>query len=184
MELRGDTAALRALELSALDASNRALQTQIWALEDEARAASEAAAAAERLRTAWTQITDSLISEVKRIRGVMGGGSSPIPATQSAPSLLELVTKRAPMPKDAAGARFVTSSREGSYAPGPRSAVPGASAGAKVEGAGVFVRLESGAVWPIIPSTFMREEAFSIAMSLARPMMVGVKQVGTGWNDA
>lgn len=62
-------------------------------------------------------------------------------------------------------------------------AVPGASAGAKVEGAGVFVRLESGAVWPIIPSTFMREEAFSIAMALARPMMVGVKQVGTGWND-
>jgi len=62
-------------------------------------------------------------------------------------------------------------------------AVPGASAGAKVDGAGVFVRLESGAVWPIIPSTFMREEAFSIAMALARPMMVGVKQVGTGWND-
>ena len=30
MELRGDTAALRALELAALDASNRALQTQIW----------------------------------------------------------------------------------------------------------------------------------------------------------
>ena len=62
-------------------------------------------------------------------------------------------------------------------------AVPGASSGAKVDGAGVFVRLESGAVWPIIPSTFMREEAFSIAMALARPMMVGVKQVGTGWND-
>jgi hypothetical protein len=75
MELRGDTAALRALELAALDASNRSLQTQIWALEDEARAASEAAAAADRLRSAWTQITDSLISEVKRIRGVMGGGS-------------------------------------------------------------------------------------------------------------
>jgi hypothetical protein len=75
MELRGDTAALRALELAALDASNRALQTQIWALEDEAKAASEAAAAAEKLRTAWTQITDSLIAEVKRIRGVMGGGS-------------------------------------------------------------------------------------------------------------
>ncbi|MFO0286431.1 MAG: hypothetical protein ACK51C_09140, partial [Brevundimonas sp.] len=75
MELRGDTGALRALELAALDASNRSLQIQIWALEDEARAASEAAAAAERLRTAWTQITDSLISEVKRIRGVMGGGS-------------------------------------------------------------------------------------------------------------
>lgn len=62
-------------------------------------------------------------------------------------------------------------------------AVPGASAGAKVDGAGVFVRLESGAVWPIIPATFMREEAFAIAMAVARPMMVGVKQVGTGWND-
>lgn len=75
MELRGDTAALRALELATLDASNRALQTQIWALEDEAKAASEAAAAAEKLRSAWTQITESLIAEVKRIRGVMGGGS-------------------------------------------------------------------------------------------------------------
>lgn len=35
LELNGDTAALRALELQSLDESNRALQLRIWALEDE-----------------------------------------------------------------------------------------------------------------------------------------------------
>lgn len=35
LQLQGDTAALRAIELEALDESNRALQQRIWALEDE-----------------------------------------------------------------------------------------------------------------------------------------------------
>ena len=35
LQLQGDTAALRALELNGLDASNRALQQRIWALRDE-----------------------------------------------------------------------------------------------------------------------------------------------------
>lgn len=35
LQLQGDTAALRALELETLDESNRALQQRIWALEDE-----------------------------------------------------------------------------------------------------------------------------------------------------
>jgi TP901 family phage tail tape measure protein len=72
LEVQGDTAALRALDLAQLDASNRALQQQIWALEDQTKAAEDAAAAAEKLKSAWAQITDGLIAEIKRIRGVMG----------------------------------------------------------------------------------------------------------------
>jgi hypothetical protein len=72
LELQGDTAALRALDLAQLDASNRALQQQIWALEDQRQAAEAAASAAEKLRSAWAAITDALIAEIERIRGVMG----------------------------------------------------------------------------------------------------------------
>lgn len=72
LELQGDTAALRALDLALLDASNRALQQQIWALEDQRQAAEAAASAAEKLRSAWAAITDALIAEIERIRGVMG----------------------------------------------------------------------------------------------------------------
>ena len=75
LELQGNTAALRALDLAQLDESNRALQEQIWALQDQQKAADEAAAAAEKLRSAWTQITDSLLAEVARIRGSMDGGT-------------------------------------------------------------------------------------------------------------
>lgn len=39
LELQGDTAAIRAAELDKLDASNRALQERIWALQDEQEAA-------------------------------------------------------------------------------------------------------------------------------------------------
>lgn len=72
LELQGETAALRALDLAQLDASNRALQQQIWALEDQRQAAEAAASAAEKLRSAWAAITDALIAEIERIRGVMG----------------------------------------------------------------------------------------------------------------
>ena len=72
LELQGDTAALRALDLAQLDASNQALQQQIWALEDQRQAAETAASAAEKLRSAWAAITDALIAEIERIRGVMG----------------------------------------------------------------------------------------------------------------
>ena len=75
LELQGNTAALRALDLAQLDESNRALQEQIWALQDQQKAADEAAAAAEKLRSAWTQITDGLLAEVARIRGSMDGGT-------------------------------------------------------------------------------------------------------------
>lgn len=53
-------------------ANNRALQQQIWALEDQRQAAEAAASAAEKLRSAWATITDALIAEIERIRGVMG----------------------------------------------------------------------------------------------------------------
>tara|TARA_R110000782_G_scaffold270373_1_gene370635 strand:+ start:427 stop:4260 length:3834 start_codon:yes stop_codon:yes gene_type:complete len=75
LELQGDTAALRALDLAQLDASNQALQQQIWALEDQRQAAEAAASAAEKLRSAWAAITDALIAEIERIRGVMGAKS-------------------------------------------------------------------------------------------------------------
>ena len=73
--MQGDTAALRALDLAQLDASNRALQQQIWALEDQRQAAEAAASAAEKLRSAWAAITDALMAEIERIRGVMGAKS-------------------------------------------------------------------------------------------------------------
>lgn len=66
LELQGNTAALRALDLAKLDASNRALQEQIWAIED----AEEAANAAEKLRDAWASVGDSIMDEVRRIRGL------------------------------------------------------------------------------------------------------------------
>jgi phage-related minor tail protein len=50
MELQGNTAALRAAEIAALDPLNQALQAQIYTLQDAQRAAEEAAQAAERVR--------------------------------------------------------------------------------------------------------------------------------------
>jgi len=69
LELQGDTAALRALDLAKLDPSNRALQEQIYAIQD----AQEAAQAAEQLRQAWQSVGDSIMDEVERIRGLTGG---------------------------------------------------------------------------------------------------------------
>lgn len=74
LEVNGDTVAIRALDLAKLDASNRALQTQIWAIQD----AQEAAKAADELRKAWGSVGDSIMAEVKRIRGLTdasGGGT-------------------------------------------------------------------------------------------------------------
>lgn len=74
LELQGNTAALRELELAKLDASNRALQQQIWAMED----AKEAARAADELRKAWQSVGDTIRDEIDRIRGLnsMGGDGS------------------------------------------------------------------------------------------------------------
>jgi len=74
LELHGDTAAIRALDLAKLDASNRALQQQIYAIQD----AQAAATAAKTLADAWTSVGDSIMDEVKRIRGLtdVAGGNS------------------------------------------------------------------------------------------------------------
>lgn len=74
LELDGNTAAIRALDLAKLDASNRALQQQIYAIED-AKAAAEAA---NDLREAWASVGDTIADEVKRIRGLdtVGSGAS------------------------------------------------------------------------------------------------------------
>ncbi len=71
LELQGNTAAIREMELAQLDESNRALQQQIWALQD----AKEAADAADQLREAWSSIGDSILDEVNRIRGITDGSS-------------------------------------------------------------------------------------------------------------
>lgn len=68
LEVRGDTAAIRALDLAKLDVSNRALQQQIWAVQD----AQEAAKAADQLRDAWKSVGDGIMDEVRRIRGLNG----------------------------------------------------------------------------------------------------------------
>lgn len=69
LQLQGNTTELRRRELEQLHPTNRALQQQIWALEDQQAAAEKAARAAEELRRAWAGAVDSMIDEVKRIRG-------------------------------------------------------------------------------------------------------------------
>jgi hypothetical protein len=76
LELTGDTAAIRAMELAALDESNRDLQRRIWALEDEAKAAEEAARAADELRRNWEGASKAIVDEVERIRGTIDGSGS------------------------------------------------------------------------------------------------------------
>lgn len=76
LELQGDTAKLRERELAALDPANRSLLEQIFALEDQKKAAEETAAAIEKVKDAWKDITDSILDEVKRIRGLQTGTSS------------------------------------------------------------------------------------------------------------
>ncbi len=72
LELAGDTAALRALDLQKIDVSNRALQEQVWAVQD----AQAAAKAAEELRQAWASVGDSIMDEVRRIRGLSATDTS------------------------------------------------------------------------------------------------------------
>lgn len=71
LELQGDTQAIRELDLAKLDESNRALQEQIWAIQD----AKEAADAAKQLKDAWTSVGDSIMDEVNRIRGLTDAAS-------------------------------------------------------------------------------------------------------------
>lgn len=58
LRLQGNTVELRRRELAALKPANRAIQEQIWALEDLAE-----------LKDAWRSLSDSIIEEVERIKG-------------------------------------------------------------------------------------------------------------------
>lgn len=66
LNLQGDTAELRRREIAALDPANRALQRQIYALQD----AQAAAQKAKQLADAWRSIGDTIADEIARIRGL------------------------------------------------------------------------------------------------------------------
>lgn len=67
-QLLGNIDAIRALDLAKIDESNKALQEQVWAIQD----AQEAAKAAQELRDAWSSVGDGIMDEVDRIRGLSG----------------------------------------------------------------------------------------------------------------
>ena len=95
LSVQGNTAELRQRELDRLmNDENRGLQQQIWDTQDAQSAAAEAAraqaaaasayesaassaaSAAEQVREAWQSVGDSLVDEVKRIRGeIVGTGN-------------------------------------------------------------------------------------------------------------
>jgi hypothetical protein len=62
LQLQGDTAALRALELATLDESNRALQQRIWFIQDQQAAEEEAARARQELADIMSGIDDEIAS--------------------------------------------------------------------------------------------------------------------------
>lgn len=70
LEAQGDVAGALALnrqvELATTDANLRTLQQQVWAAED----AKEAADKVKQLRDAWKSVGDTILDEVKRIRGL------------------------------------------------------------------------------------------------------------------
>lgn len=72
LEAEGDTGAVRALDLAKVDASNQALQQQVWAVQD----AKDAASAASQLADAWKSVGDSITDEINRIRGLSDTSSS------------------------------------------------------------------------------------------------------------
>ena len=61
--------------------------------------------------------------------------------------------------------------------------LPGGARTSDVEGAGVFLRLVDGTVWPVVPSTLDQETAYRTALGIAHRIGVGVKQVGAGWSS-
>lgn len=65
LELIGDTAGLRAMELASIDPANRALQERIWALQDEKKAADELVSAGR-----------GIVDWINELRGMPGSGTS------------------------------------------------------------------------------------------------------------
>lgn len=79
LTLEGDTIALRQLELDALDESNRALQKQIWALEEQQTAA-------KNLKTNLDNVTKTIKSQIQSLvdyrNTLVGGDKSTLTASQ------------------------------------------------------------------------------------------------------
>lgn len=90
LTLQGNTVELRRRELAALKPVNRALQEQIWALED-----------VKTLQDAWKGLTDSIEDEIKRLRGVALGDGTQALAYVEAQYLIASSQARA-MDKEAA----------------------------------------------------------------------------------
>lgn len=90
LTLQGNTVELRRRELAALKPVNRALQEQIWALED-----------VKTLQDAWKGLTDSIEDEIKRLRGVALGDGAQALAYVEAQYLIASSQARA-MDKEAA----------------------------------------------------------------------------------
>ncbi|MBY0237866.1 MAG: hypothetical protein K2X55_00980 [Burkholderiaceae bacterium] len=103
LQLQGNTAELRKLELAAMDPANRALQESYYALQDkmaaeqaaaaqaqaiaqaQAQAAEEARRAEDALKAARQSATDAIFDEVKRLKGLVdGGGTASLAGAQSA----------------------------------------------------------------------------------------------------
>jgi hypothetical protein len=79
LEEQGNTSAIRAAERAALDESNRALYDQIQALRDQKEAAEKAAEAENQRIEAMKSATNSVIEEIRRLRGLeqaYGGAGS------------------------------------------------------------------------------------------------------------
>ena len=72
----GDTDKLRQMELANLDASNRALQEQIWAIEDANKAAKE-------FERTWGRVTEALLEEARALRQEVSGGAVNLAAAQT-----------------------------------------------------------------------------------------------------
>jgi len=68
MNLVGDTQGIRSRELAALDSSNRALQERVWAIQDETNAQKEAAAAAEKIKSTYEQLTSGFEGSIRNVQ--------------------------------------------------------------------------------------------------------------------
>ena len=69
-DVAGALAAKRALELEAMDENLRSIQQQVWAAEDATKAAEDATKAANEYKAALEGVTDSIVDEIKRLRGI------------------------------------------------------------------------------------------------------------------
>lgn len=72
LRLQGNTTELRRRELNDLKPSNRALQERIWALEDERAALDKV----KELQDVWSDLTDSIEDEIKRLRDLAVGDTA------------------------------------------------------------------------------------------------------------